>query len=176
MSRRLADADLADRPFILIHPTATLFTKQWELSKFARLVDYLWATYGLPLVLTVSNAERPIAQQIQRAAHAPPAVLDDLPLDDLMAVIERAALFIGCDSGPTHLAAALKKKIVVIFGSSNAVAWRPWRTSYELLQSDLPCIPCPGYRCDAFGEPKCILGISVETVAAAVDRLMKISP
>lgn len=169
---RLEALGLADRPFVLIHPTATLFTKQWAEEKFSRLVDHIASTYRLPVVLTVSGAERSVAQRIQAGTTTKPAVLDALSLSDLMAVIERAALFIGCDSGPAHIASALKKKVVVIFGSSNAVAWRPWQTTYELVQSGLPCNPCPGYRCYAFDAPRCIFEISVDTVAAAVARIL----
>jgi len=173
VGERLDILGLAGRPFAVIHPTATLFTKQWDPGKFARLADHLAADRGWPVVLSVSPAERAVARQVVDAAATPPAVLDDLSLSELMALIERAGLFIGCDSGPAHVAAALRRKVVVIFGSSNAAAWRPWRTAHELVRSDLPCIPCPGYRCAVFGDPKCIRDISVETVAAAVDRLIK---
>ncbi|MBI1748269.1 MAG: glycosyltransferase family 9 protein [Acidobacteria bacterium] len=172
VGQRLSAVGLADRSFVLIHPTATLFTKQWDPQKFSQLVNYLTLSRHWPVVITVGRAERAVAREIQAAAGAPVIVWDDLPLSELMAVIDRTALFIGCDSGPAHIASALKKKVVVIFGSSSAIGWRPWHATYELIESGLPCNPCPGHRCAVFDEPKCIQSITVEMVAAAVDRIL----
>lgn len=172
MAARLMRSGLQDKNFVLIHPSATLFTKQWDINKFATLVDYLIETHKLPVVLTVSQSEKEIANQIKTKAKQPFVVFDNLELDELIALIDQAFLFIGCDSGPTHIAAALRKKVVVIFGSSNHTAWRPWNTSYQIVKSDLPCIPCPGDRCYEFSEPMCINQISVRDVIRALEKMI----
>jgi ADP-heptose:LPS heptosyltransferase len=169
---RLRAHGLLRNGFILIHPTATLFTKQWDPDKFGHLIERLVGQYQAQVVVSVGPEERQVAQAIKASTTRPFVIFDDLSVSDLMALIDEASLFIGCDSGPTHMAAALKKDIVVIFGSSNAIAWRPWNARSELLQSDLPCIPCPGYRCYEFSEPKCIKQISVEAVLDAVNRIL----
>jgi ADP-heptose:LPS heptosyltransferase len=71
-----------------------------------------------------------------------------------------------------HAAAALKRPVVVVWGSSNFQAWHPWNTEYEAVRSDLPCMPCPGYTCAAFGEPRCIMDIPVSPVAEACERIL----
>jgi len=167
---RLAREGIAD--YFLIHPTATLATKQWRPEYFAKLGDQLRSKYGIPVIYTAAPHELPILEKIRKEASIRHIFWADLPLMDLFALIEGCRLFIGNDSGPTHAAAACKKAVVVIWGSSNFQAWHPWETLYEAVRSDLPCIPCPGYTCEVFGEPKCILDISVARVAEACERML----
>ena len=83
----------------------------------------------------------------------------------------RCSCFVGNDSGPMHLAAALQRPVLAIFGSSNLTAWRPWGTDYEVARADLPCIPCPGYRCYEYDQPRCIRSIHPMTAFQAFCRL-----
>jgi ADP-heptose:LPS heptosyltransferase len=98
--------------------------------------------------------------------------LEGLPLPELVALLEPAALFVGNDSGPAHIAAALNRPLVVLFGSSNSTVWRPWRASHEIVQNHYACNPCRGDRCYAFAQPECILSITLEQVRAAVERVL----
>ncbi len=168
---RLATAGISE--FILIQPTATLGTKQWEPGKFAQLGDWLASQYRIPIVYTSGAHEGLVLTEISQAAQEHHTYWSDLPLNELFALIERCRFFVGCDSGPTHAAAALKKPIVVVWGSSNFHAWHPWGTVYEAVRSDFPCMPCPGYSCKVFGEPQCIRNITVPQVAAACETLVE---
>ncbi|MBI2821528.1 MAG: hypothetical protein HYX74_04835 [Acidobacteria bacterium] len=98
-----------------------------------------------------------------------------MPLEELIVWIDRCGLYIGADSGPTHLAAARKKKIVVLWGSSDYHAWHPWAAECQPLRADLPCMPCPGYRCYQYDSPRCIESISVDQVLEAVEKLKAFS-
>ncbi len=171
VQKRLADAGISE--FLLIQPTATLPTKQWNAVKFAQLGDSLFSRHNLAVVYTAAPHEAAILTQVREAARERHSYWSDLPLMDLFALIEKCRIFVGCDSGPTHAAAALKKPVVVVWGSSNFQAWHPWGTEYEAVRSDLPCIPCPGYTCKHFGEPKCIVGIPVSRVADACTRMIE---
>lgn len=171
IEERLAHAGISE--YLLIQPTATLPTKQWEPRRFAQLGDRLTAEYGLPVVYSAAPHEREILQAVRESARQRHYCWSDLALEDLFALIERCRMFVGCDSGPAHAAAALKKPVVAVWGSSDFNAWHPWKTEYEAVRSDLPCIPCPGYRCDAFDEPRCIRAITVERVLDACRKLME---
>jgi heptosyltransferase-3 len=166
---RLTAAGISE--FILMQPTATLRTKQWEPAKFAQLGDWLAARYRCPIVFTSAAHEQFVLKEIAHTARERHTYWSDLLLIDLFALIERCRFFVGCDSGPMHAAAALKKPVVVVWGSSNFQAWHPWGTPFEVVRSNLPCIPCPGYSCEAFGEPKCIQDIPVSRVAAACEKI-----
>ena len=76
-----------------------------------------------------------------------------------MALLAGARLLVGNDTGPTHIAAAAHVPIVVLFGASNSVHWRPWATDYRLLRSERPAAP---------GLPS----IRVEDVQAACAELL----
>lgn len=156
--------------FVLIHPAAAFDTKQWEVGKFTRLANCLVAE-GIPVVITAGPGEESLIQEI--AAHASPElhILPPWPLPQFTALVSLCRLYIGNDTGATHIAAALNKPIVVIFGSSDSQVWFPWQTRHRLLRADLPCIPCPGYYCLHFDQPKCIRSIGVEQVWSAAREL-----
>jgi ADP-heptose:LPS heptosyltransferase len=157
--------------YSLIAPTATLFTKQWEEKKFAELGDRLEQRSGQPVIFTAAPREKDTLLRIAQVASKNHLYWSDLDAAELFALIRDCRFFVGNDGGATHAAAALMRPVVVVWGSSNFVAWHPWGTDYELVRSDLPCMPCPGYTCKAFGEPKCILDISVDNVFRACERI-----
>lgn len=158
--------------YLVVHPTATLPTKQWTPTNFARLGDALLREFGHPIIYTAAQHEIPLLQQVQQAAQESHIYRADLTLAEHFALLERCRLFIGNDSGPMHAAAALKKPVVAVWGSSDFNAWHPWQTEYDVVRSDLACMPCPGYGCPVFGDPKCILDIPVSRVADACARLL----
>ena len=173
VEQRLRQCGVDPPRYLLIQPTATLFTKQWPEASFARLADLLSELSGLPVVLTVASHEAKTLALIKERAKKEHHYWSDLRVEELFALIEGCSLFVGNDSGPTHAAAALKKPIVVVWGSSNFVAWHPWGAEHEVIRSSLPCMPCAGYTCHAFGNPKCILDISVERVFLACQKLLR---
>ena len=91
------------------------------------------------------------------------------------AALAEARLFVGNDSGPAHMAAALGRPLVVIFGSSSSPIWGPWQPQAahpqaSVVQNKFECNPCPGDHCYKFAQPECILSITFEQVKAAVER------
>ncbi len=158
--------------YLVIQPTATLATKQWSAAKFAELGDRLFRQHGVPVLYTAGLQEDGVLREVRRSALERHIYWSDLPLSELFALIKGCLIFIGNDSGPTHAAAAMKRPVVVIWGSSDFDAWHPWGTDYEAVRSEFPCMPCPGYQCGAFGQPRCILDISVQQVIEASGRLM----
>jgi len=167
---RLASIAVSD--YIVVQPTATLKTKQWSPIKFAELGDRLKAKYGVPVIYTAGPHEIADLKKIQAAAAETHTYWADLKLQELFALIDGSLIFVGNDSGPTHAAAALGKPLVVIWGSSDFHAWHPWGCEYQVVSSQLPCMPCPGYKCKVFHLPKCILDISVSQVFEACERLL----
>lgn len=158
--------------YFLIQPAATLATKQWSSAKFAILGDRLSRRYGARIIYAAAPHEVRVLENVRAAAEGRHVYWNDLPLEDLFALIAACRLFVGNDSGPTHAAASLKKPLVVVWGSSDFEVWHPWNAAYEAVRSDLPCMPCPGYTCAAFGEPRCILDITVEQVLEACERML----
>jgi ADP-heptose:LPS heptosyltransferase len=169
---RLAAAGLGHAGYLLIHPTATLRTKQWPEANFAELADRLHRHTSLPVVFSSGPRETQVLLDIGRHAGSSHHYWSDLSLDELLAVIEGCRLFVGNDSGPTHAAAALGKPLAVVWGSSDFQVWHPWETRYEAVRSSLPCMPCPGHTCAVYGTPRCIEDIPVDQVSDACMRLL----
>jgi heptosyltransferase-3 len=173
VAEKLAARGLAPgTPYAVLHPIANFYTKEWPPDRYAALAGWLEAEHGLRPVLTGGVGEGHKLEAVAQASREPLARLDSLTIPELTALVEGAALFVGNDSGPAHIAAALQRPLVVLFGSSNSVAWRPWRAPHEIVQNDYACNPCRGDRCYAFEQPECILSITVERVRAAVARLL----
>jgi len=168
---RLAAAGVPGEGYVHVHPTATLATKQWPPQAFARFIGQVRRETGAPVVLSCGPGEQPVLEAIERTLGEAVPGFSALTLPELGALIQGAAVFVGCDSGPAHIAAALKQKVCVVFGSSNHQAWHPWGTEHRLVRLPFACNPCPGYNCQAFGHPRCIEEIEPAAVYAAFRQL-----
>ncbi len=153
-----------DQPFVLVQPTATLRTKQWPEERFSRLIQKIQREENRKVVLSVGPGEAETARKVLAAGGLDLPVFQGKNLEELKSVLHRAELFIGNDSGPMHLAAALKKPVLAIFTSSHFEAWHPWGTPFLSCRSSLPCVPCPGYRCYEYENARCVDNISVDQV------------
>jgi len=95
------------------------------------------------------------------------------------ALMERASLFIGGDSGPMHIAATTDVPIVAIFGPTLPALWTPWRPARVPLAiiegGPLPCRPCDQRVCEP-GDFRCLRNIGPEPVITAARRLLEARP
>ena len=159
-------------PYAVIHPGGKYFTKRWTPEKFVSLARWLKEKHGIAPVFNAGSGEAEIISDLRQQCRGEFPLLDSLDLRELIALASGARIFIGNDSGPTHIATAAGRPVVAIFGSSSSVHWRPWQTPHRVMQNDFPCNPCAGDRCYAFAEPKCILSITLEQVQAACESLL----
>ncbi len=168
-----AGVDL-DSPYAILAPTNEFYTKRWLPERYAAIAEIL-AGRGFQIVLTGAPTEEQIAQveAVQAATSQKLAKLTSLNIGELVAIIAEAALFVGNDSGPAHIAAAVKTPLVVLFGPASAVRWRPWSDrNTELVQNYFSCNPCSMYTCTEFSEPECIRSITIEQVVKAIDKVL----
>lgn len=158
--------------YALLHPGTAFFTKQWPAENFARAAEFL-AAKGFSSVAVGSTDESKVLDTVRHAANVSITTLSDLTLPEITALASKASIFVGNDSGIAHIAAAVNTPSVVVFGSSNRDHWRPWTDApNEMVYEEFPCQPCPGYTCEVFGEPKCILSVQPEAVFAAIERVL----
>ncbi|MBL8172631.1 MAG: glycosyltransferase family 9 protein [Acidobacteria bacterium] len=161
-----------EKEYAVLAPTNEFYTKRWLPERFAQVAEQLSAQ-GLQIVLTGAPTEEQRAQlaAVQAATKLPLASLSSLSIGELVAVIAGAKLFAGNDSGPAHIAAAVKTPSVVLFGPASSVRWRPWSKQAEVVQNPFACNPCAMYKCEAFDEPECIRSITVTQVLDAIARV-----
>jgi heptosyltransferase III len=121
LGARLDAAGLHKEAYAVFHPEASEPDKRWPAERFARLAAKLASTRGLGIVVIGTDDAL-----VRGAAGSTGVAMPGLPLAETLALFQRAALFVGNDSGPAHIAAAFACPSVVIFGPSNVHLWRPW--------------------------------------------------
>ncbi|MBN1287940.1 MAG: WecB/TagA/CpsF family glycosyltransferase [Anaerolineae bacterium] len=134
-------------PVVVIHPGSGGYSpaRRWDPASFAAVADALHERHGARIVL-VGTADDDTAAVRAHMAHTPLDLADQTSLGQLAALLARADLFVGADSGVMHLAAAVRAPVVAIFGPSNHHAWGPWSPGdaarVRVVRSAPPCSPC----------------------------------
>lgn len=121
---RLKKLGMEERCAIVI-PTATLDCKRWAAERFVEVIQSLSSDHGFK-VLVVTTTDPSWRDRHGSLVGNAAAIVDDVPLDELIALLGRASLLVCNDGGPAHIRAALAKPLVVIFGSMDPKVWRPW--------------------------------------------------
>ncbi|HEY6334060.1 MAG TPA: glycosyltransferase family 9 protein [Blastocatellia bacterium] len=112
--------------YAIISPSASIPSKRWPAANFAMIAEHLYDFWRIKSVVIAATGEEETAQGVAIASNGNAQVVGSLSLSELVALIARAKLFVGNDSGPMHIAGAMKIPLVAIFGSSNPDVWRPW--------------------------------------------------
>ena len=171
---------LARRRFIVVHPGSRWLFKCWPAGNTAALVDGL-AADGWQVVLTGAPDPREaalVADILARTGATPVDLSGKLTLPELAALIAASRLFIGCDTAPMHIAAAMGTPVVAVFGPSGEAEWGPWRVPHRVVASGThPCRPCGNNGCGGSNHSDCLLTLPVAQVARAVaDVLAETAP
>ena len=147
-------------------------TKMWPPERFAALADELQAR-GLTPVLLGAGRERPLAEAVQRSARAPCLDTTGNPIGEAIAILSRARLCVGGDSGLVHAARALGVPTVALFGptSPDALAFAGRQRAVSL---GLDCSPCSdhGQRRCPLGHHRCLRDLDAERVARECDAVL----
>jgi heptosyltransferase-2 len=163
-------AGLGGRPFVAVAPGADFGSaKRWPAESFGALCRALGQEPGLPSVLLGSRGEKALGAAVRRHVGPSSPVVDLTGLTDLgalLGVLARADLFIGNDSGPAHLAAALGRPGVTLFGSTSERHSGPVGPRMRTLHREMPCSPCFERVCP-LGHHDCLRGLSVAGVVEA---------
>ncbi|GKX57198.1 lipopolysaccharide core heptosyltransferase RfaQ [Leminorella grimontii] len=135
LQQRLRSLGVESR-YVVIQPTARQLFKCWDDEKFSEVIDALQAK-GLKVVLTSGPGADDLAciNHIAQGCKTPPVteLAGKTSFPELGALIDHAALFIGVDSAPMHISAAVKTPVVCLFGATDRVFWRPWTDNAVVL-------------------------------------------
>jgi ADP-heptose:LPS heptosyltransferase len=164
------ETKLKGRPYVVIHPGSIMETKRWDSGKFAEVAKDL-SSRGFTVVVTAGPGEESFASKVAKQVDGT-VILLGLSIPELAELIRGARLYIGNDTGPMHLAAAVGTPVVAVWGSSDSRRWRPWAANHRVVQNPFECNPCPGYRCLVAESPLCIESVTVEQVNAAIEALL----
>jgi len=172
---RMAALGLAEQGFVHLHPASRWRFKCWPADRTAALIDRL-AAAGERVVLTAapSEPELELVRAIRAACRADTVDLSgQLTLKQLAALTGHAKLFVGVDSAPMHIAAAMGTPVVALFGPSGELEWGPWGVASRVIVSDAhPCRPCGNDGCGGGKVSECLTTLPVDRVFAAARELL----
>jgi lipopolysaccharide heptosyltransferase I len=172
---RFAEEQIARRggALAIINPGGGWVTKLWQPAGFAEIADRLWEAYGLPSVITYGPGEEALARSVASQAQSGAATALGSTLKQFFALARRAALFVGGDTGPLHLAAAAGAPIVGLYGPSSARRNGPVASDDVVVERrDLECrVDCYRRRC---GHISC-MKLPVEMVWQGVVKRLQIA-
>lgn len=163
------DADFSTRPVVAIHPGTSRFGayKRWPVESYNRIVRLL-ADHGAASLVTWGPDEY---EMVVAAAAGTRAVVSPQTksVGELAALLSLCDVFIGADTGPGLLAAAVDTPPVSIFGPKDPVIYAPRHARARVVEVPMDCRPCKKRACD---DPKCVLHITVHHVAEAALALL----
>ena len=132
------------KTLIGIAPGAKHFTKRYPMEYWIRFIDSIPESWNCQFILTGSTEDREICAEIHR--QCPRATFDlcaRTKADQLVNLIDRMGCLISGDSGPMHVAAALGKPQIAIFGGTHTrLGFRPMNTKAVILEEEIGCRPC----------------------------------
>ena len=160
-------ASLTSARFAIVAPGAAVESKRWGAREFGAVIDHLNSRWQLDSIIIAGPGQKQLADEVAESSNSNPRVLPNVSLAELMAVIGNfGRVFVGNDSGPMHIAAALGCPVVAVFGSSNPDVWHPWTNAvYRVIG---------GERGVADSNVRgSIAGVEVHDVIASVDEVVE---
>ena len=153
--------------------------KQWDPDRFAQVGTALAREYDATLVMTGTEGEKRVTEHVKKRIAEDVRIIDlpaDLDLLTLGGVIKRLALYITCDTGPMHLAAAVGTPIVAIFCPSLPSRYAPLSPRSRMVRCRPACRPCNQLRnppswCVG-SNPGLSVGVEVPQVLSAARELL----
>jgi heptosyltransferase I len=164
------------REFIAVLPGARWPSKLWRSSHFAQLIDRLAADGHPPCVLLGAPSDADAAKRISTLCEAEVInLIGRTNLPQLVALLDLSQFVLCLDSGPMHIAAALNKPLVALFGPTNRHRTGPYSPQARVVSIPLPCTPCYRRTCP-LAHHACMETLGAEHVLQEVRDLLALRP
>ena len=159
-----------DRPLIAIHPGSPVKLKRWRAARFAAVADWLIANKGAQILFVGVKSEVSVIASVQKRMHrSSTSIAGKTNLSQLAEILGRCDLFIGNDSGPMHLAAAVGTQTIGLYGPGNPERFGPVGAHSRTIRRMPNCPPCMGTSCK-FGGEGCMQEIDVDEVIHTAEQ------
>ena len=157
-----------ERPLIAIHPGSPIPLKRWIPERYAELADWLIARKRAQILFVGVEDEIPIITEIQAGMRAQSVnIAGKTTLIQLASILHTCNVFIGNDSGPMHLAAAVGTQTIGLYGPGDPTRFGPAGVQCQTIRR-LDCPPCLGTTC-RFGKEGCMPKIQVKDVIQVLE-------
>ncbi|HEY0003292.1 MAG TPA: lipopolysaccharide heptosyltransferase II [Pyrinomonadaceae bacterium] len=166
----------AGRPLIALCPGSTNSrAKRWPAASYAALADRLIEEMRADVCLIGAPDELEVSLEVvARMKRAPVMLTGRTNLDQAVALLSITDLLITNDTGPAHIASALERPTLVIFGPTDPATTRPFSASAEIIRRPPDCAPCMLRDCPI--DHRCMTAISPDEVLKRAVALMKRAP
>jgi heptosyltransferase-2 len=164
------------RKLIAICPGSTNSrAKRWPTERFAVLADQLINELPADVIVIGSQSELEVSHEVVRQMRNQPVVLTGkTDLAELVAVLSQVDLLVTNDTGPAHIASALGRPTLVIFGPTNPLTTRPFSPLGEIMREPPDCAPCMLRDCPI--DHRCMTAISAAAVFARAAAMLSAGP
>jgi ADP-heptose:LPS heptosyltransferase len=165
-------------PLVVLHPGTGGITKLWDAERWSEVLQTLMERYPVRVVITGGKGEETLVAEVAARLPYPPLTLvGTTSVGQLAALLRSAALVLGVDSGPLHLAVSQQRASLHLYGPGNPHRFGPWgeSTRHRVLRSGLWCSPCNVFTACPRGThpPECMDSITPEQVIAAACSLLE---
>jgi len=174
----------AEHLLVIVHVGARIAFRRWPPERFAETIAAIAQADGRTRFAVLAGPHEDTAHRVVAGARARlpesarAVVLEPRTwsLEEIQALAARGAVYIGCDTGPAHVAGTTKVPIVALFGPTLPETWAPWRPAGPLTiplgVQGLPCRPCDQRVCEP-GDFRCLNWIRPEQVLDAAIKCLK---
>lgn len=171
---QLEGVSSSDR-LIGINLGTTWNTKRWNNEAFDEVINFLTTTApDIKIALTGSYTEQPILRQL-KFSQTTIDLVGKIDILQLGALLERCELYLTCDSGPMHIAAAVGTPTIALFGPTDPVRHKPYGLEHSIIEKPVSCRPCYKTYCKRIDTPKlCMEEIRSTEVCTTITQKLKI--
>ncbi len=175
-----------ETPVAVIHPGAGAAVKLWRTEAWSACANILPALLTSPtpvrIMLTGSKSEQPMLEEIAKGMTSQPLLVTDVTVGQLAALLHRARLVLGVDSGPLHLAVAQGTPTIHIFGPTDPRIFGSWGAPerHIVIASTQRCPTCPGipcgrldFRAEEVAAHPCVRLIPEQLVEATITTILR---
>jgi ADP-heptose:LPS heptosyltransferase len=164
------------REAIIIHPGSGSKKKVWPLERFLDLIHYLQKHLRSRIIIVLGPAEgleieKHFEEMEWNMGTNAPILAKGLSLLELASVMEGCRLFVGNDSGISHMAAALGLPTIAIFGPTDPMVWAPRGEKVVVIRAEIPCSPCSQEKFFQCQHLECLRGIETADVLKGLEKL-----
>ncbi len=158
---------------VMVHPGARVNIKRLPAQRMGEIVNWMTTELGVKVIYAGKDSDLPAIADIVSYSGKPGLMATNLTLGRLAALIKSCNLFLGNDSGPMHMAAALDVPIVAFFGPSDPAVWSPWGARGKIVRcTPMECMPCDQKGCPHAGD-HCMTRIKDSDIKRAIVSTLK---